>query len=197
MPPPLLLLPRLRRAGLASLGTGALAAAAYFEYASPVRAIAALEDTPDSFQVAVRDLGAERKQASAPVPTWALYSRSVDYATLGVAPSDLVRFTRRVFGSKWYAPERFLSQTREDVKALQVAENETFGNMKCVKRFGSNEALWRYEHPDFNFALFFGAYASSLCLGFVEMKGDPAEDRGSRVLLPLLLEDASRKEKKE
>ncbi|KAJ3061775.1 hypothetical protein HDU98_002337, partial [Podochytrium sp. JEL0797] len=189
----------LRRMFVSTAGTCGLATGAYFIYTRPVRTVTHLTETPPAFQAAVEDLristhlGLFNHQ-----PTWGFYTRSRRGEPLGDAASvaekqaALESFSRNVFSSVWYKLEVLLSGAKEVASAVESKEGEYFGNLKCIERH-ANESLWLYDHPLFNFVMFFGSYRDTLGIGFIEVNGDAFEDLGSRVLLPLLLEDGVRK----
>ncbi|KAI8844693.1 hypothetical protein BJ741DRAFT_216942 [Chytriomyces cf. hyalinus JEL632] len=180
----------LRRAGIVGTAISGVGVASYVAYTNQVRSVERIEDTPDSFQRTFRDLASKR--GLKPFPTWGFYTRNVaDAQQSRMQSSGLLRFTRDVFGSNFYSLERILSETKEIAAHVDSEEGECFGYLRCVRRYGPNESLWKYEHADFDFALFFGTYSDTHAIGFIEMKGDVYEDVGSRFLLPLLLESGS------
>ncbi|KAJ3084718.1 ESCRT-II subunit protein snf8 [Rhizoclosmatium hyalinum] len=189
----------LQRFAVSTTVTTGLFAGAYLYYTSPVRAIKRIEDTPSAFQAALQDLKTSSFNKN---PTWGFYTRSrlpsaedLHNAPITRKQEAFTEFTQRIFGSKWYKLEAVLSGAKEVAQDVQSKEGEKFGNMKCIERH-ANEAVWHYVHPAFNFSLFFGAYDGDFAVGFIEVNGDMFEDLGSRFLLPMLLEDAARKEKR-
>ncbi|KAJ3031432.1 UNVERIFIED_CONTAM: hypothetical protein HDU68_004122 [Siphonaria sp. JEL0065] len=193
---------QLQRVALPTTALFGLTTAAYFKYTAPVRTVIRLDETPASFQTAFKELKVSNLKRTT---TWGFYTRSYEDVTGSYCNTDgaivenaveakqaLNILTRKVFSSKWYWLEVVLSGAKEDALKVEGRVGERFGNMLCVSR-SPNEALWRYDHPDFDFAMFLGAYDSTQVIGFIELNGDEFEDGGSRVLLPLLLEDAARK----
>ncbi|KAJ3115750.1 ESCRT-II subunit protein snf8 [Phlyctochytrium bullatum] len=182
---------------------GAICGAAYVR---KVIAIEHLEDTPPAFQRLVASASAGksagwtgdsasvafgRKQAAR--PTWGYYQRSIDPTLLQSSSADpITNFVRSVFASGPYRMERWMSGAAEDPKSVVVKEGEKFGNVVLTHVPAPNEAIFKYEHPGFNFLLYFGVFQRSVAMGFIELQGDPLEDIGSRVYTRFLVEGGSR-----
>jgi hypothetical protein len=112
--------------------------------------------------------------------------------------SDLTTFVKAVLGSPVYQLELLLSSTKENIHNHNLYINSKYGNLRLIERPSSHEVIYRYEHEDFDYLLYFGLPSPrTLSLGFIELKGDSLEYWGSLLYLPVLLESGARKLKRD
>ena len=156
-----------------------------------------LQTTPRGFNAQVVRRESESRRLGRPKPSWVYYCCQyyIDpSSSASPSSSTLSLLVSSVFESAPYRLERWLSgiQTRdlvEEMKLKRLELGSSYGHLKLIERPSQNDAVFRYDHEDYDFILYFGVNEKDnlASMGFIELRGDYLEMLGSRVYVPILL----------